>query len=96
MLDENITGGLLNESMMLVDNTEERVTTNSYLTCSLVLRPLGGPETQQDVEFRTLNFELTKLMRDSDPPNLGLVPRRFFLADRKVWSARLWLTQVAT
>lgn len=75
MLDENITGGLLNESMMLVDNTEERVTTHiSHLQPRSQTRLNCG----QDVEFRTLNFELTKLMRDSDPPNLGLVPRRFF------------------
>jgi len=82
------------ESMMLVDNTEERV---RYLTCSLVLRPVtmgGGLNCGQDVELRTLNLELTKceilILADlvSFPDD--------FLADRKVWFARLWLTQVAT
>ena len=77
MLDENITGGLLNESITLVDNTEERVTTIHISHLQPRSQTMGGRlNCGQDVELRTLNFELTKLMRDS--ANLGLVPRRFF------------------
>ena len=67
------------ESMLLVDKTEERTTTIQISHLQPRSQTMCGRlNCGQDVELRTLNFELTKLMRDSAPPNLGLVPRRFF------------------